>query len=279
MIHAARLSLVFVACLLALPAPASAQRYKPRTGHDNDRDNGDRENVKRGRASGRILSLTGRGANNAGDATFGIVVQGDKGRRWTLAVGPKSELQVTNASAVSGRQARVFLVPGVQVDADWVLTRFTDRGGATANLAERIVIRAEAIEGVITRMNAEHLTVSATPKGRPADADDDDALVAAGGRRAAKPKAGKASDPIKPKTVKLVLLKEVSEITLDGKDATAAEVLAAWKAAKQLRFEAVVVGGGANPIVELHARRADAEAGPKDPRDAKRNGGVKEKGR
>jgi len=47
---------------------------------------------------------------------------------------------------------------------------------------------------------------------------------------------------------------DVTAITLDGKDTPLPELIAALKEVKDAKFEAVVVAGAQNAVVELHVR-------------------------
>lgn len=268
-------------CIAGDPLNAQPTRYPPRSQPQRNPPRPDNRKPERnnprsdnGHVEGKLASIAGGGRGTDLPIT-GLAVVDAKNKRWNFAFSVDSDLGIQN-SRISGKSARSFFINGVSVSVDWAQQRNATTGGAAGLFAERVRIKSEAIEGTITLMSADRMTVMATPRQRETN-ERPASETNARGRKPEKRQSrntDRKNETTTPKSLKLSLVKDATSCTLDGSDATLAEVLAAFKSKRALQFDAIVVPGGNNPVVELHARTdVDRESEKGNKRTAR---GVKE---
>ena len=249
---------------------ADSQGQQPYRRNEPRRDRERR--IDRGHLNGRIIGVAPVEANGgkrksrakAGDKSdkpqgptrWTVTVQPLKGRPMTLAADESSEIRIMRTE-LAGAEAMRLVQAGVEVEIAWTEVTDPRTGGNLGLRAERVNVRAEEIEGSVDSIDAQRIVVKATPKASKMPEGYEQPKVQVEGRKdATKGRSRRTAnaDAVKPRTVRMAVVDGATRFTLDGTESTAADVLAAWKRTKALEFEAVVVSGGSNPVVEFHAR-------------------------
>ena len=254
-----------------LPQSVSAQyrRVDPRRVQNRGKGTDDND-VRRGQYHGRVTSVKTLAGGGLKQAIVGLQLDGH--RTATVAVRDGTSISVRHTE-LSGRKATPFLVEGVTVDVDWIELR-NARAGSDGEFANRIEILAEEIEGIVQSMTESAATVVAQPRKETKYERDEPSKLRVSGREPSKP-AGKPTAEPKPTRLKLSFRKDITTFTLNGASAKVSEVVKAVKASASRTsaktgdsaqgksggpaFEAVVVAGGGNAVVQFHVRDGEGE--------------------
>ncbi|MCK6483454.1 MAG: hypothetical protein L6R00_04880 [Phycisphaerae bacterium] len=249
---------------------AGAEAQQPYRRNDPRRDR--ERKVDRGHISGRIIAVapldvggaqrktrvksSDKSAGSEGPSRWMITVQPSKGRQISVTADGSSEIRIMRTE-LAGAGAMRFVQAGVEVEVEWSEITDPQTGGNAGLRADRMSVRAEEIEGTVDSIDKRRIVAKATPKVDKAPEGLEQPKVQVQGRgdaRKGRSRRSANAGAVKPLTVRMAPVDGATRYTLDGTESTAADVLAAWKRKKALEFEAVVVSGGGNPVVEFHAR-------------------------
>ena len=197
---------------------------------------------------GFVSTVRVYGAKNS--AKLGsITVRTQNGRQVSAALMDRTRYTLGGAE-MDRAQIAALLVKGTPVVMQW---RYSNDTGGRA--AYSIEVRTVAMHGTIKKFAGKHITVLASPTQSEAESEPEAPQIKAGGRPMAPPAKRVAPKPV-VRTVTLLFNKDVTKVTVDGEKADRAALK------PNVKFDAVVMDGGSNLILEIHLKtKADAAEG------------------
>lgn len=239
-------------------ASAQTKRYPP-SGQGVDARPGNRRD-ERGTVEGEVVWV--RAKSNSPTAK----------KEATLAVKPNGRPQVTlvlvddTSYAIEGlnwpaEKIKVHLNPGTPVILNW---EYWDR--VDGRVVKDLKLRTVSINGTIRSARANKLQVEAIPK----EPDPEPEPISVRGRRQPPDEDTRKKEPAKPRKLTLPMDPATTHVTLNGKDSNV-KALAA-----KMEFDAIVLNGGLNTVLELNARsngrpdvrESEVKRSTKKPKDA-----------
>jgi len=176
-----------------------------------------------------------------------IVVRTPNGRQVSASLMDRTRYTLGGAEMERG-QVEALVTKGSPVVMQW---RYSNETGGRA--AYSIEIRTVALQGTIKKIAGKHVSVTASPVQDEKEAEPVAPQIKAGGRPMVPPAKKAAAKPV-VRAVTLLLNKDLTKITMDGQKADR-DVLK-----PNLKFDAVVMDGGSNLILEIHVKSPDDSA-------------------
>jgi len=237
---------IAVVAVLAATSIASAQR-----GRSDDQRGID---AKTGTYRGTIVALVKAGTNGSPFETLRLAVA--PGRTESVFVGSESRVRIPGLRDES-EQSRQFLMKGMRAEVRWRELLDERTGGRLGFLAESVTLESEWIEGRITAIRRNRLTVQATPRSDRDPYEDGARRIDVRQRRKPDP-AEEMPDqaPPKPQNLNLTIFDDKSEMTADGKEFKTGDLTRLKVTPKDgAEFQALILNGPGYPVVALHLKK------------------------